>query len=324
VPAQSSHIRTVFTHLASLSLSLLFFITSLQSAAAQSSAAIADKMPDWQVAAGGQMKFEVASIKPDTVDQADAIVYSNIPLGPMDSFTPTGGLLRSTSFDLLQYLVFAYKLTPTQVQSVQAQLPKWTNTAQYDIEAHAAGNPTKDQYRLMMQALLADRFKLALHYETKQVPAIALELDKPGKFGPHIQLHPVDATPCSSAPAPGQTVDGGFPVQCGIVGAGQSSTPGRLKVLARNVRITMLTDLLGSQPVINIDKPVVDKTGIVGNVDFVFEFTPDVPPGTDFQPDQNGPTFLEALKEQMGMKLDPTTAAVDSIIIDHIEQPSAN
>jgi uncharacterized protein (TIGR03435 family) len=281
-------------------------------------------MVPWMVAAGGHAQFDVVSVKPDSADMSAESVHSNVPLGPMDSFTSTGGLLQASNFPLLQYIVFAYKLTSTQVQSVQSQLPKWANTNRYDIEGRTSGNPTKDQYRLMMQALLADRFKLSLHYDTKQIPVLALELDRPGKFGPHFQLHPADAPPCSSAPAPGATVDGGFPQQCGVISAGQASAPGRIKIAARNIPLAMLTNLLGSQPIININKPVVDKTAINGNVDLMFEFSPEVPPGVDFQADPNGPTFLEALKDQLGMKLESTTAPVDSIVIDHVEEPSEN
>lgn len=68
-------------------------------------------------------------------------------------------------------------------------------TDRFDIQARAEGNPGKDQMRLMMRSLLADRFKLAIHHETRQVPAFAIVLVKPGKTGPQLQLHPNDA-PC--------------------------------------------------------------------------------------------------------------------------------
>ena len=62
-----------------------------------------------------------------------------------------------------------------------SQLPKWAITDRFDIQGRAQGNPTKDQMRLMMQSLLADRFRLAVHYETRQVPVFALIVDQPGK-----------------------------------------------------------------------------------------------------------------------------------------------
>jgi uncharacterized protein (TIGR03435 family) len=282
--------------------------------------------PDWQVAAGGHMAFDIVSIKPDSAELSAQNTHSNVPLGPMDSFTPTGGLLESSDFPLLIYIEFAYKLNPAQMQSVQSQLPKWANNARYDIEARASGNPTKDQFRIMMQALLADRFKLAAHWERKDAPVLALVLDKPGKFGPHLQLHPADQ-PCSTAPTdagPNAKVAGGFPEQCGSLSVNQGSVPGRIAVGGRDVALSMLASMLGSQPMININKPVIDQTGIQGKIDFTMEFSPEVPPGLGFTPDPNGPTFLEALKDQLGIKMESATARVDSIVIDHIEQPTEN
>jgi uncharacterized protein (TIGR03435 family) len=129
------------------------------------------RVPQWQIDAGGKMTFDVASVKPNNSGSQPT---SNIPLDSMDLFTPTGGLFSATDFPLLEYAKIAYKLTPEQSQAFQSQLPKLANTFRYDIEAHASVNPTKDQFRLMMQALLADRFKLAVHFETRQLPVFAL------------------------------------------------------------------------------------------------------------------------------------------------------
>jgi uncharacterized protein (TIGR03435 family) len=76
----------------------------------------------------------------------------------------------------------------------------------------------------------------------------------------------------------------------------------------------------------------LDQTGLSGTFDFSIDFTPEVngPPGgmratqPDFQPDPTGPTFLEALKEQLGLRLESTTGPVDVLVIDHVEEPSAN
>src|ERR1700722_1757201 len=77
-------------------------------------------IPDWQTAAGGKMAFEVASIKRNTAAPSSSTQYSNIPLGPMDFFSPTGGLLSATNSPLLQYVIFAYKLASEDVQAVQS------------------------------------------------------------------------------------------------------------------------------------------------------------------------------------------------------------
>ena len=77
----------------------------------------------------------------------------------------------------------------------------------------------------------------------------------------------------------------------------------------------------------DIDRPVLDRTGLVGKFDFVLEFSPQQsgprPPGA-FQPDPTGPTFPEALKDQLGLKLVPQTGLVDVLVIDHIEEPTPN
>ncbi len=77
-----------------------------------------------------------------------------------------------------------------------------------------------------------------------------------------------------------------------------------------------------------IDRPVLDKTGLEGTYDFVIEFTPQFnrpqPPGATFQPDPNGPTFQEALKQQLGLKLESQTGPTEAFVLDHVEQPSEN
>ena len=290
---------------------------------------------DWQTAAGGKMAFDVASVKQDTTAPSPTTISSNIPLGPQDLFSPTGGLLSATNWPLFQYMIFAYKLTPNQVRDVQSQLPKWASNDRFDIQARVSGNPTKDQFRLMMQALLADRFKLALHFETKQVPVLEMVLDKPGKLGSHLQPHPGDA-PCSTAPpAPGTApgppalIAGGFPEMCGaIVGGPSTGTPGRIRVGARNVPMAMLATSFSVPQMTGVDRPILDKTGLSGAFDFTLEFTPQIngplPPGVNFQPDPTGPTFLEALKEQLGLKLDSKTGSVEVIVVDHVDHPSEN
>jgi bla regulator protein blaR1 len=84
----------------------------------------------------------------------------------------------------------------------------------------------------------------------------------------------------------------------------------------------------GSNPLLAGDRPIMDKTGLSEKYDFVFEFTPELnaplPPNVNFQPDPTGPTFLQALKEQLGLKLEPGTGAVEVIVVDHVEQPSEN
>jgi uncharacterized protein (TIGR03435 family) len=300
-----------------------------QSVPGQTASASQSAAPQWQTDAGGTAQFAATSVKQDAAPPTPQNVVSNIPLGPQDSFSPASGLLNARNFPLAQYMVFAYKLTPDQFRSVQSQLPAWASNTRYDIQGRAPGTPTRDQFRLMMQALLADRFKLAIHFETRQLPVLALVLDKPGKMGPQLQKHPDDVA-CSTAPptsnsGPPPTVAGGFPENCGAVTPVKPSAPGRLRIGARNVPLETFSTIITPQ-LTGVDKPVLDQTGLTGKFDFVIEFTPKIsgpmPPG--FQPDPTGPTFADALKQQLGLKLEPQTGPVESVLVDHVEAPAEN
>jgi uncharacterized protein (TIGR03435 family) len=145
-------------------------------------------VPAWQTAAGGKLSFEVASVRQNKTNDKPSM---NVDPTTFESFSPTGGLYSARNIVLVQYIAFAYKLNNKQLQSVVSQVP-WTMTTRFDIEARGEGNPTKDQYRLMMQSLLAERFKLTVHFETRQVPVYGLVLAKPEKLGPQLRVHQPD------------------------------------------------------------------------------------------------------------------------------------
>jgi Protein of unknown function (DUF3738) len=149
-------------------------------------AAIKPSQPDTP----GKISFDVASIRQS---KRGTFTPPNFALDNGDSYAPfpdPGGHFTA-DFPLAVYIEFAYKLwlTPEQKDSMLAHLPKWVATDNFEIHAKAEANPTKDQMRLMMQSLLADRFKLAIHFETQQVPVLALVLEKPGRTGPKLRSH---------------------------------------------------------------------------------------------------------------------------------------
>ena len=135
------------------------------------------------------MAFEVASVR----------VAKGPRMTPWTRFLdrgdakPAGGRF-SASLSPGRYIFFAYKLEGFQAMEMGGQLPKWADDI-YAIDAEAEGNPTKDQMRLMMQSLLADRFKLRIHFEPRNVPVLALTLVKPGKLGPKLLPHS-EGPPC--------------------------------------------------------------------------------------------------------------------------------
>ena len=278
---------------------------------------------DWEKAAGGRMSFEVASIKQDKDEPTAANFQSNVTLNAADDFAPTGGLFSATNQWFTEYLVFAYKLTEYQYKAVEKQLPASISNKRYDVQGRAAGNPTKDQYRLMMQSLLADRFKLAAHFETKEEPVFALVIARPGKLGPQLRKDP-EGQPCEpDAFAGAQTTPDGFPMRCGVVVPMKTATVGRVRFGARNASMAFVADWLISLAGSRIDKPVIDQTGM-GNVDFTIEYSPEGIANPNFKPDATGPSFPEALKDQLGLKLVPMKAPVETLVLDHVEEPSPN
>ncbi len=159
----------------------------------------------------------------------------------------------------------------------------------YDIlaEPHQEGHPNLQQWKSMMQKLLADRFQLVFHREKQELAAYLLVV---AKGGPKLTPNPTDPN--------------------GIPGMGN----GFGLVSGRNAN---MGDFAGAMERNVLDRPVVDQTGLSGRFDFSLRFTPDdsqwplaQPPGATFQPDPNGPTFLEALQEQLGLKLESQTGPV--------------
>src|SRR5579871_6601171 len=159
--------------------------------------------PRWEQQAGGVQQFEVASVREN---KSSDLSTSNFPLDSGNAFVaidknyrsnPQGSLLSARNWPLLTYIAFAYKLTGTQYLALRfdfysglgLQVPQLVRNDRYDLEARAPGSATKDQMRLMMQSLLAERFKLSAHWETRDVPVFALVQRKRGLLGPQLKPH---------------------------------------------------------------------------------------------------------------------------------------
>ena len=289
---------------------------------------------DWQTRAGGRMAFEVASVKLST----SASVSTNVPLNVGEAYRPTGGHFIA-NFPLWTYIQFAYKIWPAEDlgRQILVRLPKWVATDLYSIDARAAGgNPTKDQMRLMVQSLLADRFKLAAHFENTEVPVFALTLEKAGKLGPKLIAHS-DGRPCgdseaaSGTPVPARVIRGeaaggpeNFPPQCDAFALIRKSGGALMLAGYRNATMEMMAASLSG--LVGRGRPVVDRTGLSGRFDFTMEWAPDTPPSDPAAPpsDPLGATALQALRDQLGLKLEATRARVPVLFIDRVERPSEN
>ncbi len=288
--------------------------------------------PYWETAAGGKMAFDVVTVKQNKTAPAFAS-GSNFPLGPGDVYVPNGGQFRAMNYPLITYILFAYKLTGNQEQSLISQLPKWAMTDRFDIQGRVQGNPSKDQMRVMMQALLAERFRLAVRYETRQVPVLAVMLELPATLGPLLQKHP-DRSPCATTPsfpspapmAPAVLLDTRFPATCGGVVPMTPSAPGRVRWGARNVPMELIATSMGNGE--GVDRPTLDMTHLTGMYDFAIEYTPQLTPsspaGANSHRDLTVPTFLQALRDQLGFWLEPQMGPMDFLMISSVEEPSPN
>jgi len=269
-------------------------------------------------------EFEVASVRKNKSDDEASMNVSPV-LG--DGPVPPGNLYLAKNIKLIQFIAFAYSLTQIQLRSLELHVP-WTTEERFDIEARAPGIPTKADYRMMMQSLLADRFKLAVHYETRVVPLFVLVLDKPNKFGPQLRLHRPDDPVCAKSAAPSYPPEPdaeGYPETCGGPFSMTPSKPGRMKSGGRDVSMARFTAILTGVGV--VDRPMVDRTGINGTVDYSLEWrkvADQVARGAPLELDEDAPTFADALKEQLGIRMVSQKGPSELFFVDHIEKPSDN
>lgn len=308
---------------------------------------------DWEKAAGGKQEFDVASVRED---KTGASSHSNFSLdngnawftvSKKDVLAPNGTLFSSISLPLLHYVTFAYKLSGTEELALrmdywaglELHVPDWVRNDRFDIEARTAEPATKDQMRLMMQSLLAERFKLAVHWEAREVPVYGMVLVTPGMPGPQLKPHPAGddcattALPESSDSNAGggaqgahaATANAALPIPCGMMARLPASAQGAHRFGGRNVTMKMLAESMPFQTgLATLERPLIDKTGLTGGFDFSIEWTPPEDMGQPGDVGAFGAPYREALKKQLGLKLEPEKAPVEVLVIDHVEQPTAN
>ncbi len=273
-----------------------------------------------------RLAFDVVSVKPNKAgeDKLD----SNVPLGAGDVFTPTHGVFRATGFPLIYYIQFAYRITPDQQIFLRAEAPKWVLTERYAIEAKTLNeNATKDELRLMMRTVLAERSHLLIREQDRQVPVYQVELIKPGRTGPYLRPHDESTESCTGATGIGsETPSTGtlsFPKGCGGFLWVPPTSAGLRSGGARKVSMQLVASSIGSMS--GLGRPFVDKTGIDGEFDFSFEFAAE--PSNSITQENvpiEGPSFSQAIKDELGLKLEKGISSIPVWHIDDIGRPSEN
>lgn len=248
--------------------------------------------PPTPMRADAKPKFEVATIKPGQPNQ------------PGKNIGFRGREFRARNFNVDDLIGFAYGLHTKQIIGA----PEWFNTELFDISGvpDVEGQPSMAQMNMLMENLLTDRFQLKFHYEKRELPVYVLTV---AKSGPKMTV--------STASADAGT---GFGFR----------RLGDLRV--RNMTMPEFAKWMQGGV---MDKPVVDQTGLKDRYDFALLWTPDDSQFAQFrstgplpQPnaeDANAPPSLyTALQEQIGLKMEPTKAMDEVMVIDSVQKPSEN
>jgi uncharacterized protein (TIGR03435 family) len=234
----------------------------------------------------------------------------------------SGDRYSATNISLKMLIENAYNL---KTDNLVSGLPGWANSTHFDIEAKMDEDavaqlqklPNEErqaQRRLMMQLLLADRFQLKIHHESKELPMYSLVIAKGG-----FKLK--DADPSNTYPN-------------GIKGLDGVSHPGMMSVRDGKMTVQAITiSNLANNLSLQLHRQVVDKTGLTGKYDFTLQWEPDDNQGpilTGKQQDaaamatNSGPSIFTALQEQLGLRLESTKGPTDTIVVDTVQLPSEN
>jgi uncharacterized protein (TIGR03435 family) len=229
--------------------------------------------------------FEVASVKPSAravgKDYRGAVVFGS-------------ERVSARNVSLKGLIVEAYHVQPFQVSGG----PGWLDLDEFDIDARAGATTTKDQLRSMLQALLADRFHLTIHRNSKEMRVYALSVDK---GGPKLRPATGELRPTTSP----QNFHGDMRQFANLISIGLSIP---------TVDDPTRPAIASGSPV-----PVVDKTGLEGNFDISVNLRPDDAGGDGFA------RWQQALRDELGLKLESTHAPVELLVVDSAERmPTAN
>jgi uncharacterized protein (TIGR03435 family) len=252
-------------------------------------------------------RFEVASIKPSPPGDVERM-FAGSRGGPG---TQDPGLYVCENCGVSLLLREAFDL-----KSFQFSAPDWMQSTRFHVLAKIRDGATRQEFRLMLQGLLADRFKLTFHYQNREIQTLELVV---AKNGPKMQEHEDQPPARDESPqaGPPNLDENGFPILPGrkpmMRGAGDHQTQ-------RFVGESMshFASVLSSR----LEAPVTDATGLRGKYDFTLRWIMDrgIPSA-----DAPGPSIGQALQEQLGLKILPKKSKADIFMVDHIEKtPTEN
>jgi uncharacterized protein (TIGR03435 family) len=265
--------------------------------------------------------FEVASVKLNKTGSNSMSMGS-----PPGRFTATNMSLRMIIQNAYRDVV---RLTSLLVGG-----PGWMDSDRFDITAKLPDGAPPEQTVSMLQSLLADRFKLVVHKETRETQIYALVLARDdGRLGPKLKRTTVDCAAINAARGQGPAaVPAGppkldEPPACTTRMMGRPNAGGGGMTLVFGAGGTTMSNL-ATFVTPYVDRVVVDKTGLAGEFDFVLQFAPTGGPSTNPAGNaapvavEEGLSVFTALQEQLGLKLEPQRGPVEYLVIDRVEQPT--
>lgn len=258
--------------------------------------------------------FEVASVRRNTSGDGRTM------LAPQP-----GGRLTGINATPAMLIRFAYDLPDLPDFQVSGG-PDWLDNERFDVNAKAEGDPPVAQKRLMLRRLLAERFKLTAHTETRELPIYALVIARSdGHLGPQLRPSAADCTRADQqAPQAGIALAPNDGPLCGFFGFSPKSelASGRASLAFRGLDMAALAKRL--VPILR--RSVSDRTGLTGYYDAEFDLiaelpVPPPPPGTPNPFTEPFPSVFTVLPQQLGLKLESARGPVDVLVIDTVERP---
>jgi bla regulator protein BlaR1 len=257
--------------------------------------------------------FEAAAVKPNKSGERAARIEEE-----------PGGRYTAANASLRILILRAYQISENQLVGA----PDWAQDERFDINAKLEREPPSvprgqpGERLLALRSLLAERFKLLIHRETREFPMYALVMARADrKPGPLLKPSLIDCSP-EATQARMAAIQAGKPVS-GVCGRRVASG----LIQFGGLPLSEFAGALSNSP--DIGRSVVDRTGLTGNWDFELTYTPDRlpfrPPGQDppaFDP--NGPSLSTAMQEQLGLKLESIRGPMEVLVIDSVERPSPN
>jgi uncharacterized protein (TIGR03435 family) len=262
---------------------------------------------------GDRPSFEVASVKPNTTAGPNQIRVG----------MPGNGRFSINNMPLAELIRFAYELQPFQLTGG----PDWINSQRFDVTATTGGQSGAPLVRLMLQSLLAERFNLAVHTETRDMAIYEMIVARGDRrLGEKLRASGPDCAPLTMPP--GMRPPPPPPAGAAARGAPPPGAPGCPTVFGNGFLSARRTsmELLARNLSRTVRRVVIDKTGLSGFYDIDLEFMPDGPlppqaPGAPPFPNPNpdAPSIYTALQEQLGLKLESARGPVETMVIDRVE-----